>query len=215
VDTAGFPKDIYYFYKSRWVTDPVVHILPHWNWTSGTNVTVFVYNNCDRVELLLNGASQGSKTPASSPLHLEWNMPWTTGTLRAECTRGGAVVATDQVTTAGAATRIVLSADRPTIYADGKDLAYVEADIQDSSGVVVPAAGNTVTVTVSGPGQLVGLDNGNPIDTSSYKGSSRKAFNGKLLAIVRATANAGTITVTASSQGLSGATVVVTSQTKM
>src|SRR5262249_60602471 len=51
VDTAGFPKDVYYFYKSRWTTAPMVHILPHWNWTAGTTVTVFVYNNCDSVEL--------------------------------------------------------------------------------------------------------------------------------------------------------------------
>jgi beta-galactosidase len=210
VDTAGFPKDIYYFYKSRWVTDPVVHILPHWNWTSGTNVAVFVYNNCDSVELFLNNASQGSKTPAASPLHIEWDVPWTAGTLRAECTRGGAVVATDQVTTAGAAAQIVLSADRSSLYADGKDLAYVAADIRDASGVVVPTANSTVTVSVSGAGQLVGLDNGNPIDTTSYKGSSRNAFNGKLMAIVRSTADAGTITVTASSPGLSGATLDLT-----
>ena len=62
IDTAGFPKDVYYFYKSRWTTAPMVHLLPHWNWTSGTIVTVYAYNNCDSVELFLNNTSQGSKS---------------------------------------------------------------------------------------------------------------------------------------------------------
>jgi beta-galactosidase len=210
VDTAGFPKDVYYFYKSRWTTDPMVHILPHWNWTAGTTVTIFVYNNCDSVELFLNNASQGSKTLAAGTLHLEWNVPWASGTVRAECTRGGSVVATDQVKTAGAAAKVVLSADRTAIGADGKDLVYVTGDIQDGSGVFVPNAETAVSFSVSGPGQLVGVDNGNPIDTSSYKGTSRKAFSGKVLAIVRSTGAPGTITISASSTGLTGSSVNVT-----
>ncbi len=212
IDTAGFPKDVYYFYKSRWTTDPVVHILPHWNWTTGTMVTIFVYNNCDSVELFLNGASQGSQTATAGALRLEWNVLWATGTVRADCKRGGGVVATDQVRTAGAAARVVLSADRTTIDADGKDLVFVTGDIQDASGAIVPSAENTVSFAVSGPGLLVGVDNGNPIDTSSYKGTTRKAFSGKVLAIVRSTGTAGSINVSASSSGLTSGSVAVTAQ---
>jgi beta-galactosidase len=65
---------------------------------------------------------------------------------------------------------------------------------------------------VSGPGQLVGVDNGNPIDTSSYKGTSRKAFSGKVLAIVRSTGTAGTITISASSSGLTASPLAVTAR---
>ena len=205
VDTAGFPKDIYYFYKSRWTTDPMVHILPHWNWSAGTSVTVFVYNNCDSVELFLNDVSQGAKTATGGALHLEWNVTWASGTLRAACTRGGSVVATDQVATAGAAAKVALTADRGNIFADGLDLAYVTADIRDANGVLVPTASNAVTFSVSGPGQIVGVDNGNSVDTSSYKGTSRNAFSGKALVIVRSTGMPGTITVTASSTGLTAA----------
>jgi len=212
IDTAGFPKDVYYFYQSRWTTDPVVHILPHWNWSSGTTVTVYVYNNCDSVELFLNDASQGAKTMSSSALHLAWNVAWAAGTLRAACTRGGSVVASDQVQTAGAAARIALSADRSTIAADGRDLVFVTGDIQDASGVRVPTAASPVTFAVSGPGQLVGVDNGNPIDTTSYKGPGRNAFSGKVLAIVRSTGTAGTITVSATSSGLTQGTVAVTAR---
>jgi beta-galactosidase len=210
VDTAGFPKDVYYFYKSRWTTDPVVHILPHWNWTAGTTVTVFVYNNCDAVELFLNDASQGAKSMTAGALHLEWNVPWASGTLRAACQRGGSVVATDQVTTAGAAARVVLSADRTAIDADGQELVYVTGDVQDANGVFVPTADNSVAFSVSGPGQIVGVDNGNPLDTASYKGTTRKAFSGKVLAIVRSTGTAGAIAITASSPGLTSNPLTVT-----
>jgi beta-galactosidase len=212
IDTAGFPKDVYYFYKSRWTTDPMVHILPHWNWTAGTTVTIFVYNNCDSVELFLNNATQGSKIAPASTLRLEWNVPWASGTVRAECTRGGSVVATDQVRTAGAAARVALSADRTTINADGKDLIFVTGDVQDANGAIVPNAESSVTFSVSGPGQLVGVDNGNPIDTSSYKGTSRKAFSGKVLAIVRSTGSPGSIVVSATSSGLTGGSVTVTAR---
>ena len=212
IDTAGFPKDVYYFYKSRWITDPVVHILPHWNWTAGTMVTIYVYNNCDSVELFLNNASQGSQTATASTLRLEWSVPWSSGTVRADCKRGGSVVATDQVRTAGAAARVVLSADRTTIDADGKDLVFVTGDIQDANGAIVPSASNAVSFAVSGPGQLVGVDNGNPVDTASYKGTSRNAFSGKVLAIVRSTGTAGSIAVSATSSGLTSGSVTVSAQ---
>lgn len=212
VDTAGFPKDIYYFYQSRWTTQPMVHLLPHWNWTNGTNVTVYAYNNCDSVELFLNDASQGVKSMGASALRAEWSVPWASGTLRADCTKGGSVVASDSVKTAGSAAKVVLTADRNPIRADGKDLVFVTADVQDASGVIVPTANNSITFAVSGPGQLVGLDNGDPTDTTSYKGTSRKAFSGKALAIVRSTKTAGSIVIQASATGLTSDPLTVSTQ---
>jgi beta-galactosidase len=106
----------------------------------------------------------------------------------------------------------VLSADRATIHADGHDLVFVTGDIKDGSGVNVPTAANAVTFSVSGPGQLVGVDNGNPIDTASYKGQSRNAFSGKVLAIVRSTGTAGAITVSGTSSGLTAGSVTVTAE---
>ncbi len=152
IDTAGFPKDVYYFYKSRWTTSPVVHILPHWNWSAGTTVTVYVYNNCDSVELFLNNASQGAKTMSGGALRLEWSVPWASGTLRADCTRGGSVVATDQVKTADVAARVVLSADRSTITANGRDLAFITGDIQDANGLFVPNGSSSVSFSRLGAG---------------------------------------------------------------
>jgi beta-galactosidase len=212
VDTAGFPKDIYYFYQSEWTTAPMVHLLPHWNWASGTTVTVYAYGNCDSVELFLNDKSQGAKTLTGGALHFEWSVPWASGTLRADCTKSGSVVASDTVKTAGAAAKVVLTADRSPIRADGKDLVFVTADVVDGSGVLVPTADNSIAFSVSGPGQLVGVDNGNAVDTSSYQGTSRKAFSGKALAIVRSTRTAGQVVITASSSGLTSDPVSVESQ---
>ncbi|HEX2926878.1 MAG TPA: carbohydrate-binding protein [Ruminiclostridium sp.] len=209
VDTCGFPKDIYYFYQSKWGTKPMVHILPHWNWSAGTNVEVWAYSNCDKVELFLNGSSLGSKSVGTAG-HLTWNVPWASGTLRAKGTKGDTVVY-DEVVTAGAASKVLLKPDRTSVKADGKDLIYIETDIADSNNVTVPTADNAVNFSISGPGVIVGVDNGNPISTESYKGNSRKAFSGKCLVIVQPTKVNGTITVTASSNGLSAGSVSITS----
>jgi beta-galactosidase len=212
VDTCGFPKDIFYFYQSHWTTSPMVHILPHWNWTAGQTIPVFVYSNCDSVELFLNDKSQGSKTIPAGTLHLEWDLAWASGTLRAECKSGGTVAAKDQVTTAGAAAALALTADRTTIKANGQDLAYVTINVEDASGVFVPTASNSISFSISGPGQIVGVDNGNPIDTSSYKGNIRTAFSGKALAIVQSTGAPGSIVLSATSTGLTAGSATITAE---
>jgi beta-galactosidase len=212
VDLAGFPKDVYYFYQSKLTSEPMVHILPHWNWTAGTTVTVWVYSNCDSVELFLNDKSQGVKNVTKTTMHLEWSLPWSSGTLRAEGKRGGSVVTTQEMTTAGAAAQVKLTADRTEIAADGRDLVFITADIQDGSGVFVPTATSSVTFAVSGAGKLVAVDNGNPIDTTSYVSPTRKAFSGKVLAIVQSTGTPGQITVTATSSGLTQGTASATAK---
>jgi beta-galactosidase len=212
VDTAGFPKDIYYFYQSRWTSEPMIHLLPHWNWTNGTNVTVYAYTNGDSAELFLNDVSLGSKSMSAGTLRLEWSVPWSSGTLRAECKKGGSVVAETSIKTAGVAAKLALSADRDPIVADGKDLVFVTADVQDQDGLIVPTAENSIAWSITGPGTLVGLDNGNPVDTTPYKGTSRKAFSGKALAIVRSTKAAGSIVIQATSNGLASEPLTVVTQ---
>ncbi len=213
VDTAGFPKNGYYFWQSRRTTAPMVHIFPHWNWTAGTTVNVWVYSNCDSVELFLNGASLGSKSfTSSSTASLGWTVPWASGKLVAKGTKAGAVVATDEVDSAGAAAKVGLSVDRTTIAADGWDLAYVTAVIQDAAGSMAPTANNSITFAVSGPGKLAGTDNGDPIDLTAYSSSTRKAFNGKALAIVQSTGAPGQITVTATSSNLTAGSVSTTAR---
>jgi beta-galactosidase len=214
IDTAYFPKDVFYFYQSKWnASGPtMVHIVPmNWtNWTAGQAVKVLVYSNADSVELFLNDKSQGSKTVDPSVSKLQWSVPFATGTLQAKATKGGAVVATDTIKTASAAAALTLKADRASITADGRDLSFVEVDIVDAQGVVVPQANNKVDFTISGPGALVGLDAGDSTNHDSYKGTSHAAFSGKLMAIVQSTATPGKITLKASSGSLTAGSVEIT-----
>jgi beta-galactosidase len=214
IDTANFPKDVYYFYQSKWNAGgaPMVHIVPsNWtNWTAGTNVKVLVYTNADSVELFLNDKSQGSKTIDAATAKLQWTVPFATGTLVAKASKGGTVVATDTLQTAGAAAALTMKADRATITADGRDLSFVEVDVVDAKGVIVPNANNAIDFAIEGPGTIAGVDNGNAIDHGSYKGNTRSAFSGKALAIIQSTATAGKITLKATSGSLTGASVSIT-----
>ena len=250
VDTAGFPKDMYYLFKSQWTTDPMVHLVPM-NWTDhrpGEPVQVWAYSNADTVELFLNGRSLGArrfdektttygrtyletteathddKTVTSGPypgsytspnksvgkLHLTWNVPFAPGKLEAVAKRDGKVVATDVLRTAGTPYTVRLSPDRRAISADGRSLSYVTADVVDSHGVIVPEADNPIHFKVTG-GTLAGLDNGRQESAENYKASSREAFNGKALAIIRSAQAPRPITVTATSAGLRPASTVIRS----
>lgn len=210
VDTCGFPKDVYFFYQSRWTDRPMIHLLPHWNWTEGETVAVWAYTNCECAELFLNGISLGTKRfLENGPLHLEWKVPFQAGILRAEGRHGGKISAVAEVRTAGSPAAVRLTADRMSIAADGRDLVFITADIIDGKGVIVPAAENPVAFTVSGPGAIAGVDNGNPLCHESFQGTAHRAFHGKCLAIIRSTGGRGRIAVRGKSGGLHPGTVSV------
>jgi beta-galactosidase len=231
IDRCGFPKDVYFFYQSRWSSKPMAHILPHWNWntgdyyltaTDGVNidstaisgtftVPVLVYTNCDSAELFLNNNSLGKKGfQANGALHCAWDVPFAAGTLRVAAKRNGQVLAVDTVRTAGAPARVRLTADRTVIDANGEDLSFITADIVDANGVICPRAANTINFSLTGPGAIVGVDNGSSLDHSAYKTNTRQAFSGKCLAVVQSAGLAtGQISVTAISTGLTSGTVSV------
>lgn len=213
IDTAYLPKDIFYFYQSRWNWSgpTMVHIVPmNWTqWTQGQAVKVMVYSNAESVELVLNGTSLGTKTIAQTQGHIEWSVPFAKGTLEARARVGGRVVVTDTVRTANAAAQLSVSVDRASINADGADLAFVEVNVLDAQGTLVPNASNLINFTLEGPGQLVGVDNGNAVSLESYKGKSRSAFSGKLMAIVQSTRTPGTISLKATASGLAAAEIKI------
>jgi len=198
VDMCGFPKDIYYFYQSQWTSKPMVHLLPHWNWATGSTIPVWAYTNCDSVKLVVNGVTIGTqRNKTAKPFHIEWNISFAPGKVLAYAYKNGIIAATDSVVTAGKASTIELKTDRNDIMADGSDQAYIETNILDANNTLVPDADNQITYSVSGPGKIVGVDNGNPLSLESFKGSKRQAFNGKCLAIIQSTGAEGAITVTA------------------
>jgi len=209
MDTCGFPKDMYYFYKAAWLDTPVLHVFPHWNWAGreGQEISVWVYSNCDDVELFLNGVSLGKQS--MRPLdHLEWKVRYAPGQLVAKGTRKGAIVET-KIETTGAPAAIRLTADRSALTADNVDLAVINVEVVDAQGRVVPTAGNKITFALTGPAKLIGVGNGDPSCHEPDKAASRSAFNGLAQAIVQTTHDAGTINLTARAEGLASADVTV------
>ena len=209
IDLAGFPKDVYYMYQSEWTNKDVLHIFPHWNWKVGQTVDIWAYSNAEEVELFLNGKSLGTKKKQGDDLHLMWKVPFVPGTLKAISRTGGKEVLVQELKTAGAAASLVVTADRSSISADGNDLSFVTIEVVDENGVVVPDAGNLVKFQIEGPGTIVGVDNGNPVSHESFKAPQRMAFHGKCLAVVQSGENAGNIKLTASSDGLTPASVEI------
>ena len=203
VDTCGFPKDIYYFYKSQWTGQPLVHLLPSWErdrWQEGETVPVWAYTNAASVELYLNGKSLGTQhyDPNGAVLHLAWDVPYTPDELKAVARdENGKEIAKDVIRTSTGAASIRLTADAKSVKDDGKDLVYITADIVDDDGDLVANADNLVSFHVTG-GTVVGVDNGDGASFEPYKGTRRKAFHGKCLAIVQPDGSKGEMTVTAS-----------------
>jgi beta-galactosidase len=210
IDLAGFPKDSYYMYQSEWTSKPVLHLLPHWNWKPSENIDVWAYfNNADEVELFLNGRSLGTKRKTGDDLHVAWRVPFEPGTLRAVSRKNGKVVLTKEVRTAEAPAAIELVPDRKIIKADGSDLSFVTVRVLDKNRTLVPRADNLVRFEISGEGFIAGVDNGSEISHESFKGSQRKAFHGMALAIVQSKGRAGAITLKATADGLTPASVTL------
>ena len=151
VDMCGFPKDIYYFYQSQWTSKPMVHLLPHWNWSTGDTIPIWSYSNCDSVYLYVNGFFfGGEKRSTTKPYHSEWKVPFEVGKIKALAFNNGIMVSSDSITTAGIASKIGLKLDRDTILADGCDQAFIETDIMDANGILVPDASNQINYSISG-----------------------------------------------------------------
>ncbi|MGD0942346.1 MAG: malectin domain-containing carbohydrate-binding protein, partial [Terracidiphilus sp.] len=186
MDQNRFPKLLYYVYEAAWTPfsiKPVVHLSGHWNYSSG-NVQVNAFSNCPSVELLVNGAQQGSigtpnpwtsndtanetETDTLIPFQTSWIVPWVSGTVTAEClNESGTVVATDSRTTAGAENKIVLtvtpeltkpgtSGSTFQVTANGSDAAFVTAEVEDANGNWEPLASDTLTFSVTGPATYQG-----------------------------------------------------------
>ena len=214
IDLAGFPKDRFYLYQSRWRSDlPMTHILPHWNWPErvGEITPVHVYTSGDEAELFLNGQSLGRKKKGKFEYRLRWNeVKYAPGELKVVAYKNGKPWATDTVKTTGPATRLLATADRTAIAADGQDLAFITCKVADASGLMVPRSHPTLTFTVTGPGELVATDNGDATDLTTFSSPKRTAFNGLALAIVRLKPGArGTVSVRVSADGLTPAEVNV------
>jgi len=214
IDLAGFKKDRFYLYQSRWLPDlKMAHILPHWTWPDrvGKITPVHVFSSGDEAELFLNNKSLGRKKKGRYEYRFRWDsVIYAPGELKVITYKNGQPWATDVVRTSGKPAKLELKADRNTITADGKDLSFITLRVLDSEGTVVPEAGNHITFEISGPGEIVATDNGDPTSFVPFSSKKRNAFNGLVLAIVRAKAGTSrTLKVKATSNGLKSGEVVI------
>ena len=204
LDTCGFPKDDYYYYRAWWRPDqPLVHLLPHWNWPGrgGKPIEVWAHGNTEEVELLLNGRSLGRKAMPRNR-HLEWRVPYAPGRLEAVGYNGGQVAARDVRETTGPAHQVTLLADRR--LAGAGDVMILNAAVIDAKGRVVPTASNLLLFSTRA-GKIIGVGNGNPNSIEPDVAVHRRAFNGFAQCIVRIGQMAGPVDIAAESAGLKGA----------
>jgi beta-galactosidase len=217
IDLAGFPKDRYYLYQSRWRPDlPLAHLLPHWTWPErvGEVTPVHVFTSGDEAELFVNGKSQGRRKKAPYEYRLRWDyVVYEAGELSVVAYKDGKEWARSSVKTAQAAAALQASADRSSIDADGRDLSFVTLRVVDANGVTVPRASQRIRFSVEGPGELVATDNGDPSNLEAFHTPERDAFNGLCLAIVRAKpGQRGAITLRATAEGLAPTAIEVHSK---
>ena len=188
---------------------------------------VEVYTNAGEVELFLNGRSLGIQQRHADASPITYQVTYQPGTLTAVARIAGKQVATDELRTAGKPARLVLSTglnragltntwkptSAPVLSPDWNDVAYITATLLDANGVVVPESATMVHFNITGPGELVAVDNGNMLDHDPFHASTRKLYLGNAVAIVRATKATGRITVTATSDGLPSASLTLSAET--
>jgi len=207
LDIAGFKKDRFYLYQSKWKPElPMAHILPHWNWPErkGQVTPVHVYTSGDEAELFLNGKSLGRKKKEPLQYRLRWDdVAYQPGELKVIAYKNGQKWAEDIMKTTGKAYQLSMAADRTEVDPDGKDLIFVTARIEDKDKLLVPRTNNQLNFSIEGPGIIVATDNGDATSHESFRSASKKAYNGLCLVIVAAEKGAtGTITLKGESKGL-------------
>ncbi|WP_418040460.1 glycoside hydrolase family 2 TIM barrel-domain containing protein [Paenibacillus xylanilyticus] len=212
LDTATFPKDSYYIYQAAWTDykkSPMVHLFPYWDFSPGQLIDVRVCSNAPKIELQLNGKTIGTYDidhANGTQLVGWWKVPYEEGELKAIAyDENGEIIATDVQRSYTDAQKVRLQADKEQLQANGTDLIFVEIQVEDEAGNPVQNANNRVQVKVTGAGRLLGLDNGDSTDYDPYKGLSRRLFSGKLMAIIGATHEPGSIRIEVTSEGLQGA----------
>ena len=217
LDYCGFPKDEAYYLKSWWTDEPILHILPHWNLEGheGDSIDVWVYSNCDEVELTVNGKKLGRKTMPKNG-HLTWKTVYQPGTVKATGYKNGKRQLVQTIRTAGEPKRIILSADRDSISADNKDVCVVRVELQDKKKNFTPTACVPLKLTVEGPVRILGVGNGNSAYQDSERPTDRnariyqvKTFNGLAQVLLQSTKEAGNATLTVESEGLEPMTYAV------
>ncbi len=236
VDLAGIPKDRFYLYRSHWnKAEKTLHIVPHWTHPGRERevTPLFVYTNYPSAELFINGRSQGIRKKDTSVTvfnsetsedkknftrqkryRLMWmDTKYEPGTVKVVAyDDNGSIAMEKEIRTAGKPHRIVLSADRSTIGADGKDISFINVKVVDKNGIECPNETTEINFKVTGAGKFKAVANGNPASLESFQEPKMKLFSGQLTALVQSDERPGTIKFEASAKGLRKGEIVLRSE---
>ena len=194
---------------AAWAVYPTV---PSWTWPGleGKPLTVEVYSGTERVRLFLNGKLIGEKaTGRDQAFNADFEVPYTTGTLRVEGLRGDRVVAQDTLETTGPAVRLRVSADRSVLNADGEDLSFVTVEAVDADGRVRTDSGASVNFSIRGTGTIAAVGSGDGQSQLSYQSDRFSLYQGRALVVLRSTRKAGKVTLIAEADGLNSQKLIV------
>jgi beta-galactosidase len=183
-----------------------------WNGQGNDSLQVHVYTRSPIVKLELNGKIIAEQTIPKGSITATFKVSYSAGKLIARCYEGDKEIASETLTTAGKPTAIRLKADRDRINANKNDLAYINVEIIDDAGNVVPYIDDVlIKYQISGNGNLIGVGNSNPRDMSSFQKPEKKVFQGKGLVIVQPTAKVGDIKIIAKAEGLEQGVLILKS----
>ncbi|MBR5315078.1 MAG: DUF4982 domain-containing protein [Clostridia bacterium] len=206
MDTCGFAKDSYYFHQAIFKKEPMMHLMPHWNWKDGETVRVMTVTNCDEAELFLNSVSLGRQK--SDPfVQCEWQVEFQAGKISAIGYLNGRAVAWDEHQTAGKGVGIKLEADRIDINNAGQDTVPVRVSVVDEYGIEVPTASNMINFEIIGDGIIAGVGNGDPNSHEPDHMPYRKLYCGLAQVLVTAKLGAKKLKLIAKSEGLADAEI--------
>ena len=159
---------------------------------------VEIYSNCKEVELFLNDKSLGKKEINANATARVWRVAYEPGTLKAVASKDGKVIASQELRTAGKPALIQLETKNAKLGTSWDDVAIVRATMVDADGIPVPRADDLVSFTLSGPGVIVAVDNGDNEAHDSFQASQRHAFLGECVVFIKATRDSGTMEISAS-----------------
>jgi len=180
---------------------------PSWTWPGqeGKPLDVVVYSEFPEVEVFLNGKSLGRKpTNVDTQYKATYSVPYHAGRLVAVGYQDGRAAGQWELRTADKPAAVDVSLDKTQLRANGEDLAYVTIALVDENGVPIynQHDDRQVIVRVIGAGEFAGMGNGKPNDVSSFQSETWTTFHGRVVAVVRATLQAGPIAVQIDVDGL-------------
>ncbi len=200
IDSMTYKHGVTYMKVAN--TDPTINYERSWNWERGENMLVSIYNNCDEVELRLNGRSLGRKATDPDKYQVLYELPYTAGTIEAIGYRNRKVVCRDVIKSAGEPKRIDIEVSKRQLKADGQSVSIIEVAFCDAQNVKNPTATNNVQVECSGAVKFIGMDSGDMYFDGIFKSPNRDAHRGRLIIYVQSNGKTGKGVVELKSEGL-------------